>query len=138
MAEDRAIAAYTVFCEASGEDHTTRLGVAYCIINRLAMAPHFGTTIAEVCLKRMQFSEWNADAGDNANLLRAARCPDDDPVFVDCGQAVDQAEFQSVPDPTHGATHYFDTSLLNNPPAWSVGAIRTVQLGRLIFYRGVR
>jgi spore germination cell wall hydrolase CwlJ-like protein len=136
MAEDRAIAAYTVFCEASSENHDARLGVAYCIMNRAALAPHFGETIADVCLKWEQFSSWNGDPGSRNNLRRAAQASDDDPVFVDCGQAVDQAEFKSVPDPTHGATHYFDTSI--QPPDWTDGAIRTVQLGRLIFYRGVR
>lgn len=135
MAFDRAIACYTIFCEASGEDHTARLGVAWCIINRVA-AKRFGETAAEVCLKRMQFSEWNADQSDNLNLLRAARCPDNDPVMLDCGIAFDQAQFASIPDPTHSATHYHDTSIA--PPAWTVGAIRTVQLGRLLFYRGVK
>jgi spore germination cell wall hydrolase CwlJ-like protein len=41
-----------------------------------------------------------------------------------------------VSDPTHAATHYHDTSI--NPPDWTVGAIRTVKLGKLIFYKGVR
>ena len=135
MAFDKPIAMMTIYCEASGEDHTTKLGVAWSIVNRLRSA-RFGDTIAEVCLKRMQFSEWNADQTDNINLLRAARCSDNDSVMTDCGVAFDQAIFASVPDPTHGATHYHDTSIA--PPSWTVGAIRTVQLGKLIFYRGVR
>lgn len=137
MAFDREIASYTIFCEASSEDHTARLGVACCLFNRLATAK-FGETIAEICLKRMQFSEWNADQNDNLNLLRAARAPDRDPVMVDCGIAFDQAQFKSIPDPTHGATHYIDDRLEDNPPAWTIGAIQTVKLGRLIFYRGIR
>jgi hypothetical protein len=134
MAFDRPIAVTTIYCEASGEDHVTRLGVAFCIMNRSKM-PRFGSTIAEVCLERAQFSEWLSDPGDNANLRRAARCPDNDPVMIDCGLAYDQAYFAAVPDPTHSATHYHDTSI--QPPAWTEGAIRTVQLGKLIFYRGV-
>jgi len=135
MAFDREIATITIYSEASGEDHTTRLGVAYTILNRLG---RFGSTVSEVCLKRLQFSGWNADPLDNANLLRAARCPDDDEAMRDCGIAFDQAKYQSVPDPTHSATHYYDVSMANNPPSWALGAIRTVQLGRLIFFRGVR
>jgi N-acetylmuramoyl-L-alanine amidase len=135
MAFDKPLATITIYCEASSEDHTARLGVAWTIINRLRSA-RFGDTVAEVCLKRLQFSEWNADQADNFNLLRAARCPDDDSVMLDCGTAYDQAYFNAVPDPTHGATHYHDTSI--QPPAWAKDAIRTVQLGRLIFYRGVK
>lgn len=135
MAGDRTIASYTIYGEASGEDYQTRLGVAYCIINRFK-AGRFGKTIAAVCLARLQFSSWNSDEGDRNNLLRAALCPDTDPIFVDCGNAYDQAYFGAVPDPTHGATNYYDTSI--PPPDWTVGAIRTVQLGRLVFYRGVR
>jgi spore germination cell wall hydrolase CwlJ-like protein len=137
MAFDKAIATMTVYCEASSEDHTARLGVAWCLVNRLRSA-RFGDTISEVCLKRLQFSSWDQDQRDNFNLRRAARCPDTDPVMLDCGQAFDEALSGSVPDPTHGATHYFDASIINNPPAWSVGAIQTVRLGRLLFWRGVK
>lgn len=137
MAFDRAICSYTIYCEASSEDHTTRLGVAYTIFNRLA-GKKFGETAAEICLKRLQFSSWNQDQNDNFNLIRAARARDDDPVMIDCGIAFDQAQFKSVPDPTHGATHYHDDSMEKNPPSWTIGATRTEKLGRLIFYRGVR
>jgi N-acetylmuramoyl-L-alanine amidase len=135
MAFDKPLATITIYCEASSEDHTARLGVAWTIINRLRSA-RFGDTVAEVCLKRLQFSEWNADQADNLNLLRAARCAEADSVMADCGVAFDQAYFAIVPDPTHGATHYHDTSI--QPPTWAKDAIRAVQLGRLIFYRGVK
>jgi N-acetylmuramoyl-L-alanine amidase len=137
MAGDRVIATYTIYCEASGEDHAARLGVAYSEVNRFRTG-RFGATLAEVCLRRAQYSEWNGDKVDNANLLRAARCPDSDAVMLDCGQAFDEALLGRAPDPTRGATHYHDVSMADDPPSWTVGAIRTATLGRLIFYRGVK
>jgi len=135
MAFDRQIAGITIFCEASSEPHEARLGVAYTIINRSKVPLRFGATVAAVCLRRMQFSEWNDDAVDNRNLERAALAAEDDPVMLDCLACFDEA-LNGNSDPTHGATHYHDDSI--SPPSWTDGAIRTCKLGKLIFYRGVK
>jgi spore germination cell wall hydrolase CwlJ-like protein len=135
MALDFAIATYTIYCEASGESRQAKLGVAYSEISRWKTG-RFGETIAVVCLKRKQYSEWNGDVVNNNNLLRAARCSDTDPSWLECLDVFHAAMAGSEPDPTHGATHYHDTSI--DPPDWTIGAIRTAQLGKLIFYRGVR
>ena len=37
-------------------------------------------------------------------------------------------------DPTHGATHYFDVSLDNNPPPWTKELSLRITIGRLHFY----
>jgi spore germination cell wall hydrolase CwlJ-like protein len=132
MAYDKAIAVITIACEASNQPHAARQGVAASIFNRLADG-RFGATIAAICLKRFQYSEWNGDAADNANLERVARLGDDEPVIRDCAVAYDEAAAGA--DPTHGATHYHDTSIA--PPAWTQHATRTCEIGALIFYRDV-
>ena len=134
MAYDQQIGTITVYCEASGESAQAQLGVAWSFVNRLATG-RYGASVAEICLRRMQYSEWNADAGDNANLLRAARCSEDDPVLVACAQALGGALTGEAPDPTGGATHYHDTSI--SPPAWALRATKTCQIGRLVFYKDV-
>ena len=134
MAFNRPIAATTIFCEASGEPSEARRGVAHVIVNRANRPLRFGATVAAVCLRRMQFSEWNDDALDNRNLERAALADDDDPIMLDCLAAFDEAVAGGT-DVTGGATHYHDDSI--QPPDWTVGAVRTCKLGRLIFYRGV-
>src|ERR1035437_4028303 len=103
MAFNRELAALTIFCEASGELHAGKVAVAATLFNRLK-AGRFGKSIAGICLKRYQYSEWNDDQGDNANLERAAVTPEEDPVMVDCLAAYDEAAAGA--DPSLGATHY--------------------------------
>jgi len=137
MAYDLQIGAITVYCEASGESPEAQLAVAFTFENRLADPSHrYGRSVAEVCLRRYQYSEWNADQVDNTNLLRAARCPASDPVLQACAYAVQEAMSGGVTDPSGGATHYHDTSI--PPPSWTQGATRTGQIGRLVFYKGVQ
>lgn len=136
MAYSIQIGAATIFCEASGEPTEVKLGVAWVLVNR-AVDGRWGRTISEVCLDRKQFSEWNDDSGNNANLKRMARAGDADAVLMECEEALRTALHSgNETDPTQGATHYHDTSIA--PPDWTEGAVRTVQLGKLVFYKGVK
>lgn len=135
MAFDLAIASMTVFCEASGQSPEARRAVVWVIFNRLASG-RFGRSIAEICLKRFQFSEWNGDAGNNGNLLRVARALDGDPVLLDCMAAYHEVAGRQTPDPTGGATHYHDTSIA--PPLWTLGATETARIDEFVFYKGVQ
>jgi N-acetylmuramoyl-L-alanine amidase len=135
MAFDRTFGTATVYCEASDQAQDCQLGVAYSELNRLRTG-RFGSTMAEICLKRKQYSEWNGDPVNNANLLRVAAISDSDPVLLQCAAMYDAAESGGLADPTDGATHYYDTSIA--PPTWTVGATKTVQLGRLVFWKNVK
>lgn len=137
MAFDLPIGAMTIYCEASGELNEAKLGVAWSMINRL-MDPgkRYGATIAEICLRRYQYSEWNDDKADNANLLRAAKCAEIDLVMQDCIEIMGYAIHDQRADPTGNATHYYDVSI--SPPFWTAPpAIKTCQIGKLIFYKDV-
>lgn len=135
MAFDRQIAAMTIFCEASSASQAERDAIAHVMLNRLKNPARFGKTLAAVCLKFRQFSEWNGDPADNANLLRAAEVADDDPVMFGCATAITYA-FNGWPDPTKGATHYHDQSIA--PPAWTNGAVCTLVTDKFRFYAGVK
>lgn len=135
MAEDLAIGRYTVFAEASNQPTAAQLGVAYSIVNRLRSG-RFGSTIAAVCLEWEQYSSWNGDRGDRSDLLRAATVADDDPAYQACCAALQAAIDGSQPDPTGGATHYYDTSV--QAPYWALPPAQvSARLGDLIFYTGV-
>lgn len=134
MAFDLELTAMTAFCEASNASPKERRCVVHVIANRLSDG-RFGSTLAEVCLHRIQFSEWNDDKVNNENLRRAARVSDTDPVLLDCLDAVVEVKNGSF-DPTAGATHYHDKSVA--PPAWTVGATMTLTTGKFLFYRNVR
>lgn len=132
MACDTAIAVLTIACEASNQPHEARQGVAAVILNRVADG-RFGKTPSAVCLRRFQFSEWNGDALDNANLERVASMADDDPVIEDCGLA--WREVSAGFDPTNGATHFFADSI--RAPGWTAQATQTAKLGALLFFKNV-
>lgn len=134
MAFDRSIAALTTFCEASSASAMERRCVVHSFFNRVADG-RFGKTIAAVCLKRYQYSEFNDDAADNANLERGAVTPDSDPVMLDCVAAYDEV-LAGAFDRTGAATHYHDKSIA--PPKWTIGAIVSLETAKFIFYRGVK
>lgn len=131
---DRPIGVLTLVCEASGASAFERRCVAHAIVNRRDDG-RFGSSVAEVCLRRMQFSEWNGDVGDNRNLLRGVAVPAGALVLVDCQEALEEA-LSGMADPTGGATHYTDKSIA--PPGWAVApAIMSLETDQFRFYRNV-
>lgn len=133
MAFDREIVALTVYCEASNASPSERRCIVHVIKNRVKDG-RFGSTMAEVCLRRYQFSEWNDDQGDNANLLRGAKASGGDPVMLDCVNAYADIE-SGVFDPTGNATHYHDKSIA--PPKWTEHATHTLTTDKFHFYSKV-
>ena len=138
MAFDREIAAITCFCEASSATPAERRAIIWVMKNRLHdQKRRFGLTIADVCLARYQFSEWLDDKADSANLHRAARALDDDPIMLDCLAAFDAVmAAPSRDDPTGGSCHYTDKTI--DPPAWAAPpAVLALETEHFRFYRGV-
>ena len=135
MAYDKQIAAITCYCEASNQSPLARRAVIHVMVNRVAANPaRFGSTIAAVCLKRMQFSEWNGDSIDNRNLERAASVADSDAVMLDCAAAYDEV-VSGATDPTGGATHFFADSI--PAPSWTHQATFCGKIGDILFYKDV-
>ena len=135
MAFDREIGALTIFCEASNQPPECRRAIAFSIFNRMRLNPvRYGHTIAAVCLRRMQYSEWNADTADNANLLRAASTLETDGVMQDCLAAYQQA-LTGGADPSNGATHFYARSIA--APSWTQSATLAAQIGDVLFWRDV-
>lgn len=133
MAFDKQIFALTMYAEASGAPVDARMAVCHVPFNRLEHGG-FGKSIAEICLKRKQFSEWNDDKSNNENLMRACRASEASPLMVEFLQHFDEVEFADR-DPTQGATHYHDHSI--DPPSWTKGATQTVIIGPFTFYKDV-
>lgn len=129
MAYDEEIATATVWMEASGEPPEGRRGVAWVLVNRLNSG-RYGKSLADVCLSPFQFSCWNTS---DPNRRRMARTPETDPVLLDCGAALQEAQAGGT-DPTQGATLYYADSM-TTPPEWAAKATFTVQLGSQLFFR---
>ena len=132
---DRPIAAMTAYCEADAQPPVVRRWIIHCMFNRMRLNPiRYGSTVAAVCLKRAQFSEWNGDVVNNRNLERAASSPGTDLILLDCAAAYDEIE-GGAPDPTGGGTHFYDESIPK--PYWTDKATFCGKQGTTMFWKGV-
>jgi len=123
--------ALCIWREARGESATTKLAVAWSIRNRVVRGGWWGNTWPTVILKPYQYSSFNAN-DPNATKLPG---PADASWFDSLNAANDVFDTPIAPDPTGGATSYFDKSLDNNPPAWAAEKIHTCDIGSLHFYK---
>ena len=137
---DRPIAAITAYCEGSSASPFERRCIIHSIFNRVVDG-RFGRTVAGVCLKRFQYSEFNDDAVNNANLERGATASPTDPIMLDCASAFDEVQ-AGAPDPTAGATHYHEKAMAVYP-SWTKKqpngrqAVVALTTDRFIFYSHV-
>ena len=135
MAFDRAVAALTLYCEASNQPPETRRWIMHSVFNRARIGPaRYGPTVAAVCLKRAQYSEWDGDTVDNRNLERAASAPDADATMLDCLAAYDEVA-GGASDPTRGATHFYADSI--PAPYWTAQATSCGKSGNILFFKDV-
>jgi spore germination cell wall hydrolase CwlJ-like protein len=129
--------ARTIYGEARGEGDDGQTGVAWVIRNRANAGPFssWPHSIAQVCTQGqgVQFNCWRP--GDvNYGLVRAVTPSNG--VFAHCIEIARGVIGNTLPDPTGGATYYHDTTIAE-PQAWiNAGLVQTVQIGRLVFYRG--
>ena len=115
------IAARTAWQESRGEPEIGQRAVCHAIVNRKNDG-RWGKTLASVCLWRKQFSGWN-DA--DPNRVPSCEVPDDAPLLIRLRQFLTDA-LNGAPDPTHGATHYFNPQIVT--PYWATGK-KFVQIG---------
>jgi N-acetylmuramoyl-L-alanine amidase len=116
----------TVWREARGEGQEAMLAVYHAILNRAAASPANGwpSDPEKVCLQAFQFSCWNSN-----DVQRNLYPQTNDPQY----SFASMLPATVTPDPTGGATAYFDKSI--QPPAWATPDKFTVQIGRLKFYK---
>lgn len=133
MAFDRQIAAATIYAEASGAGPEGIKAVAWVIANRVRSG-RWGANAFSVCLWRKQFSCWNDDVTNRADLLRVGKIPISDKLLQSCLDAFDEATTGGKDsDPTGGATFYHNAVMA--PPFWASGFVKVGQIGPFIFYR---
>ncbi len=132
------VAARTLCQEARGEPIEGQSAVAHVIKNRLASGK-WGASFAEVCLSHAQFSGWWSPRGKppyhDPNFAYACNLADDDKTLSHM-RSVLQLVLDSTTDPTNGATHYFNPSIVM--PPWAQGATFCGKFGQQAFYRDVK
>lgn len=126
---DNQLWVMTVWGEARGEPRQGKIAVAWVIKNRAeSVPPRFGASITRVCLKPYQFSCWNPKDPNRTKMLNPLK-HDTQAAWNACVEVVEGVRDGRIPDPTHGATHYFEQSLL---PEWAKGKA-TVLIGHQRF-----
>ena len=124
--EDQLTWARTVYGEARGEQRDGQLAVAFVPFNRAHMS---GRTVAEECVRPSQFSCWNHDDPNRAQMLRLD-AEDLAPYLMIIEQVL-----AGVEDPSHGATFYHTAT---SKPKWRIGHSPCARIGHHIFYRGIQ
>jgi len=138
-ASDLDIATRTVWGEARGEGEAGRRAVAWVIRNRSEIdlwedgrADWWGETLSEVCLKKYQFSCWNAK---DPNLKKLQNLPRADNEYKLILAIVSEVLLSPVvEDPTSGATHYHVKGL---SVLWAKAGTWTGNVGNHVFYTDV-
>lgn len=126
--------AMLIFGEARGESVDVKKAVANVVLNRLR-AGGFGKTLTHVILAPNQFSCFNANDVNHTKMYRPLSY-ETSSVWEQCYFAGLTARLGVHADPTNGATFYHDSSINHPPKDWGT-VEKTVQLGRLTFYRSL-
>lgn len=126
--------ALCIWREARGELVTTKEAVAWSIRNRVDNPRWWGHSWSGIILMPWQYSSFNR-SDPNATKWPTPN----DPAWIESLTVAQQVFLAdaSLPDPTHGATSYFDNSLDTDPPKWATDGsmVKTVDFGRLHFYK---
>lgn len=124
---DTEVLALTLYGEARGEPIESKVGVACVIRNRAA---HSQRSISAICLAPHQFSCWTEERDQMA--AAQASLPNPDPVLAECLFLASGIVGGQLRDNTHGANHYYATSIA--APKWAVNQPVLAHLGHHLFF----
>lgn len=129
---EMCLLALCVWREARNQAFDGKLAVAWSIRNRVMKVGKtwWGDTWEEVIEKKWQYSSFNAD-DPNAKLIPGN--PVDDLSWAESLQAAERAYLGLGIDPSQGATHYYNPSIVG-APAWIADATFTVKIQDHSFY----
>lgn len=138
--KERDYAARTLLAEAKDQGDLGQAAVMHVIKNR-AMHGGFGQGVEGVITKPYAFEPWlHAGKGRGNDPLAYAA---DDPAYLRAAKIVDAVAAGEIPDPTHGATHFYSptsqrqlASLDNRAltPSWAKPEAMTTKIGGHEFY----
>jgi len=120
--------ALTVWREARGEPHESKLGVAHSILNRVKRPTWWGKDVLSVVTKKWQYSSLT-DPKD-PQLTRWPAPAEES--WIECLEVARLVLEDKVRNPVEGADSYYDDSI--PPPYWTIHARFVQQLGRIRFY----
>jgi len=135
-ARDIDIVTKTLWMEARGESDQGIQAVACVIYNRYKNKKWYSkvlgiASLANVCLKKWQFSCWNPGDQCDTKLPKANK---NSRVWKVCESFATAAAYGTLPDIVCGADHYYATSM-KNPPSWAKKMRFICQVGHHRFYK---
>jgi hypothetical protein len=118
--------------EARGEITAAKTGQAWSVKNRVLNPSWWGTGYIEVILKPYQYSSFNHSDPNSTRFPSAI-----DSSWIDCQNVCEEVYDGTTPDPTGGATNYFDKSMDAQPPGWATDGsmTHTCDIGSFHFYK---
>jgi len=128
--EERDYLIRTMAFEAPGEPDVGKAAVAHVILNR-KKSHRWGDTVKDVVMKPWQFEPWMTRRMEMENLSP------DDARYRKAGRIADAVLAGDMPDPTAGATHFLNPTVVKQRsggslPSWARG--EGVSIGRHTFY----
>ena len=128
---DVVFAALCCWREARGEGFTAKVAQIWCQRNRVQAHWIHDNTYQDVACHPHQFSGLT-QPGD-PNLVKFPESSD--PSWKDCVRAAEGIIITDLyDDSTKGAVYYHDISISGAPAVWGP-VTKTVQVGRLVFYK---
>lgn len=121
-----------IWREAQNQRLDAMIAVGHVIRNRVASPKWWGSDYPSVILKHYQFSSFNWDDPNGSKFPNGT-----EPSWENALVAASDVFTGQNPDPSQGATYYFDKSLDDKPPKWSTdgSTVHTVDVGAFHFYR---
>lgn len=123
--------ARTAWGEARGEGSRGMQAVINVIMNRVRAGSWYGATPKEVCTKKSQFSVWNKNDPNYAQMLAVTTS---DKSFATAKSLAGLAYAGTLPDITNGATNYLALGSLSSVPGWVASLEEVAVIGNHTFY----
>lgn len=131
------ILARTIYGESRDQGVAGMMAVANVVLNRVRAADSkkykwWGDNVVGVCTKPYQFSCWNKA---DPNLKKITSVGDSDEVFKQCQYIATQAVAGQILDNTNGATSYYSSKVMKQPPYWAKNKTPCAVIGDHIFFK---
>ncbi|HZP08070.1 cell wall hydrolase [Methyloceanibacter sp.] len=129
-AEDRDYLIRTIAFEAGEEPDEGKAAVAHVVLNR-ERSGRWGSTIKQVVTRPWQFEPWMTRRREIGRLSPS------DPLYRDAARIADAVLSGEIPDPTAGATHFLNPTIVRQRrggslPSWAQGEGQPI--GQHTFY----
>ncbi len=134
---EQMILARAIWGEARGISKKARIAVAWSIKNRLGMKDEWGT-YHNIILAKAQYSAFWEESSKDPNLtalrdpLGTTDNPADHQKWRETYQIAGQVINNEIPDPTNGANHYYDDSIV--APYWVTDDSFNIKIDNLNFH----